>query len=135
MQLLNHVWLLVTPWTTRLPCPSLSPRACSNSCYGVGDAIQPCSPQSSPSLPAFNLSRHQSFPIIQLFSQGGQSIGASASASFLPMNIQGWFPLELTGLTSLQSKGLSRVFSNTIVWKHQFFVAKTSIWSNSLQEN
>ena len=67
--------------------------------------------------------RSESFPMIQLFTSGGQSIGASASASVLPMNIQGWFPLGLTGLISLQSKGLSRVFSNTTVRKHQFFGA------------
>ena len=62
-----------------------------------------------------------SFPMSQFFESGGQSVGASASASVLPMNIQDWFPLELTGLISLQSKGLSRVFSNTTVQKHQFF--------------
>ena len=66
-----------------------------------------------------------------LFTSGGQSIGASASASVLPMNIQGWFPLELTGLISLQSKGLSRVFSNTTVQKHLFFSTQSSVWSNS----
>ena len=66
-----------------------------------------------------------------LFLSGGQSIGASASASVLPMNIQDWFPLGLTSLISLQSKGLSRVFSNTIVWKHQFFTAQLSLWFNS----
>ena len=62
---------------------------------------------------------------------GGQSIGASASPSVLPMNIQGWFPLGLTGLISLQSKRLSRVFSNTTIWKHEFFSAQSSLWSNS----
>ena len=74
------------------------------------DAIQPSHPLSSPSPPAFNLSQHQakSFPVSQLTASGGQRIGASASV--LPMNIQGWFPLELIGLISLQSKGLSRVF-------------------------
>ena len=65
-----------------------------------------------------------------LLASGGQSIGASALASALPMNIQGWFPLELTGLISLKSKGLSRVFSTTIQ-KHQFFGTKSSLWSNS----
>ena len=71
------------------------------------------------------------FPMSQFFPSGGQSIGASASASVLPMNIQDWFPLGLTGLISLQSKGLSRVFSNTTVQKHQFFRAQLSSWSNS----
>ena len=72
-----------------------------------------------------------SFPMIWLITSGNQSIGASASASVLPMNIQGWFPLGLTGLTSLLSKGLSRVFSNTVVQKHQFFSTQSSLWSNS----
>ena len=72
-----------------------------------------------------------SFPINQLFTSGGQSIGASASVSVPSMNIQEWFPLGLTGLTSLQSKGLSRVFSNTTVQKHQFFGAHPSLWSKS----
>ena len=66
-----------------------------------------------------------------IFLSGGQSIGVSASASVLPMNIQGWFPLGLTGLIFLQPKGLSRVFSNTTVQKHQFFSAQPSLWSNS----
>ena len=65
-----------------------------------------------------------------LFQSGGQGIGASYSASVLPMNIQSWFPLELTGLISLQSKGLSRVFSSTMVQKHQFFSTQPSLWSN-----
>ena len=68
-----------------------------------------------------------SFQMSQLFSSGGQSIRVSASASVLPVNIQGWFPLELTGLISLQGKGLSRVFSNTAVQKHQFFRAQLSL--------
>ena len=67
------------------------------------------------------------FPMSQLFESGGQSIRASASASVLPMNIQGWFPLGVTGLISLLSKGLSRVFSSTTVQKHQFFSAKSSL--------
>ena len=78
------------------------------------------------------------FPSIMVFSNESalrqrcsQSIGASASASILPMNIQDWFPLGLTGLISLLSKGLSRVFSSTIVWRHQFFGAQPSLWSNS----
>ena len=92
--------------------------------HWVGDAIQPSSPLSFSSPPAFYLSQHQSlFPVSWLLTSGGQSIeaSASASASVLPMNIQGWFLLELTGLISLLSKGLSRVFSNTTVQKHQFF--------------
>ena len=79
----------------------------------------------------------QSFPpsgfflMNRLFASGDPSIGASTSASVLPMNIQGWLPLRLTGLISLQSKGLSRVFSNTTVQKHQFFSTQPSLWSNS----
>ena len=73
----------------------------------------------------------RSFPMSQFFATHGQSIVASASASVLPMNMQGWFPLGWTSLISLQSKGLSRVFSNATVWKHQFFSAQPSLWSNS----
>ena len=72
-----------------------------------------------------------SFPVCWLFTSGGQNIGASVSASVFPMNIQDWFPLGLTSWNSLQSKELSRVFSNTTVQKHQFFVAQPSFWSNS----
>ena len=82
--------------------------------HKVSDAIQSSHPLSSPSPPAFNLSQHQG-PMSQFFISGGPSIGVSASASILPMNIQDWFPLGLTGLISLQSKGLLRVFSNTTV--------------------
>ena len=73
-----------------------------------------------------------SFPVSHLFASGAQSIGTSVSASVLPMNIQDWFPLGLTSLISLQSKRLSRVFSSTTVWKHQFFRPQPSLWSNSL---
>ena len=73
----------------------------------------------------------ESFPVSQLFTYSGQSFGASASASVLSVFIHGWFPLVLTGLISLQSKGLSRVFSNTTIWKHQFFSAQPSLWSSS----
>ena len=72
-----------------------------------------------------------SFPVSWFFTSGGQSIGVSASASVLPMNAQDWFPLGWTGWISLQSKGLSRVFSNTTVQKHQFFGTQPSLWSNS----
>ena len=67
------------------------------------------------------------FPLSQLFASCGQSIGASTLATVLPMNIQGWFLFRLTGLISLQSKGLSRVLSNTTIWKHQFFITQTSL--------
>ena len=114
----------------RPPCPSLTPRAWSNSCPWVSDAIQPSHPLSSPS-PAFNLSSIRVFSNEWLFSSGGQNIGASASASVLPMDIQGWFPLGLTGLISLLSKGLSRVFSSTAVQKQWLFGTQPSSWSNS----
>ena len=99
---------------TRLPCPSPTPGACSNSC----PPSQWCHPTISSSVIPFS-SCLQSFPasasflMSQFFASGGQSIGASAIASVLPMNIQDWYPLGLTGWISLQSKGLSRVFSNT----------------------
>ena len=99
--------------------------------HRVDDSIQPSHPLSSPSPPAPNPSQHQSFPMSQLFAWGGQSIGVSASASVLPMNTQGWSPLGWTGWTSLQSKGLARVFSSTTVQKHQFFGAQLSSQSNS----
>ena len=97
--------------------------------HQVGDAIQPSHPLSSPfsylqSFPALG-----SFPVSQFFVSGGQSIGASASV--LPMNTQDWSPLRWTGWISLQSKGLSRVFSNTTVQKHQFFGAQLSLWYSS----
>ena len=77
------------------------------------------------------LPRIRVFLVNQFFASGGQSIGVSASTPVLPMNIHGWFPLGLTGLISLQSKGLSRIFSNTTIWKHHFFSAQPSLWSNS----
>ena len=102
-------------WNTRLPCPTLSPRVCTLMSIELRHSMSSYSscPQSFPA--------SGSFPKSQLFTWGGQNIGASASASVLPMNIQHWFPLRSTGLISLQSKGLSRVFSNTTVRRHQFF--------------
>ena len=116
----------------RLPCPSLTPGSCSNS----WPSSRWCHPTISSSVIPFSycLQSFQAsglFQINQFFSSGGQRIGVSASASVLPMNIQDWFPLEWTGWISLQSKGLSRVFSNTTVQKHQFFGAQLSSQSNS----
>ena len=100
--------------------------------HWVSDAIQPSHPRSSPSPPApQSLPASESFPISQFFTSGGQSIGVSALASFLPKKSQGWSPSEWTGWISLQSKGPSRVFSNTTVQKHQFFSAQPSSQSNS----
>ena len=93
--------------------------------HWVSDATQPSHPLPSPSPPTFNLSQHQSFPMSQFFTSCGQSIGASASV--LTMNTQDWFPLGWTGWISLQSKGLSRVFSNTTIQKHQMFGAQLSL--------
>ena len=110
----------------RLPCPSPTPRACSNSC----SLSQWCHPTISSSVIPFSFCLQSfpvsgSFPMSQFFTSGDQSIGVSASV--LPMNIQDWFPLGWTGWISLQSKGLSRVFSNTTVQKHQFFKAQLSL--------
>ena len=94
-----------------------------------------CHPSISSSVIPFSCSQSfpasGSFPTSRLFASGGQSIGVSALAKILPVNIQGWFPSGLTSLISLQSKGLSRVFSSTTIWKHQFFSAQTSLWSSS----
>ena len=116
----------------RPPCLSPTPRVHSNSCPlsrwchpAISSSVVPFSPCPQ-SLPATG-----SFPMSQLFAWGGQSIGVSASASVLPMNTQDWSPLKWTGWIFLQSKGLSRVFSNTIVQKHQFFGAQPSSQSNS----
>ena len=95
--------------------------------HWVSDAIKLSHPLSSPSPPAFNLSPSGSFQMSQLFAWGGQCIGVSASASVLPMNTQDWSPLRWTGWISLQSKWLSRIFSNTIAQKHQFFCAQLSL--------
>ena len=129
VQSLSHVQLFVTPWTVnaRLPCPSPSLRVCSNSC----SLSQWRHPTISSSAVPFSscprsFSVSGSFPMTQLFISGGQRIGASASASVLLMNIQGWFPLGLTGLISLLSKELSRVFSSTTIQKYQFFSAQPS---------
>ena len=116
----------------RFPCPSLSPRGYSNSC----PLSRWCHPTISSSVIPVSSRLHSfpasgSFPMSQFFTSGGQSIGVCASASVLPMNIQDWFPLGLTSLISLLFKGLSRIFSNTTVQKHQFFGTQLSLSSNS----
>ena len=108
------------------------PELAQTQLHWVGDAIQPSHPLLSPSpscLQSFPASGY--FQMSQFFTSGGQSIGVSASASVLPMKIQDWFPLGLTGLISFWSKGLSRIFSNTTVQKDQFFYAQPSLWSKS----
>ena len=129
----SRVRLFATLWThnTRLPCPlptpGVHPNPCSSSwwCHPtISSSVVPFStcPQSFPA--------SGSFPMSQLFALGGQNIGVSASTSALPMNTQDWSPLGWTGWISLQAKGLSRVFSNTTVQKHQFFSAQLSSQSN-----
>ena len=126
VQSLSRERLFVTTWMqqARLTCPSLSPRAYSNSCplnqwcyHSIASFVAQFScPQYFPT--------SKSFPVNQFFTSGGQSIGASASPLVLPVNIQGQIPLGLTGLISVLSNRLSRVFSNTTIWKHQFFNAQ-----------
>ena len=116
----------------RLPCSSTTPRAYSNSCplsRWCHPTISSSVIHFSPCLQSFPASG--SFTVRQFFTSDGQSFEVSASASVLPMNIQDWFPLRLTGLISLQSKELSRVFSLTTVWKHQFFGTWLSLWASS----
>ena len=124
----NSLWLR---WLqhARFPCPSPTPKDYSNSCplcwwcqATIAYSVFPfsCHLQSFPASGSFQMS--------QFFTLGGQSIGVSASASVLPMNIQDWSPLGCTGWISLQSKGLSRVFSNTTVQKHQLFGSLTQLW-------
>ena len=120
VQSLSRVWLFVTHELqhARLPCPSLSPWVCSNSC----PLSQWCHPTISFSVTPFSscprfFPESGSFIVSRLFTSSGQSIWAS----LLPMNIQGWLPLGLTGLISTRSKGLSRVFYSTTIWKHRFF--------------
>ena len=139
VQLLSHVQLFETPWTAACQA-SLSvtkqhikthiheSMSCSNSC----PLSQWCRPTISSSVIPFSYHLQSfpesgSFPMSQFFPSGDQSIRVSDSASVLPMNIQDWFPLGLTGLISLLSKGLSRVFSNTTIQKHQFFSTQLSL--------
>ena len=115
----------------RLPCPSRTPGPYSSSSL----SIKPCHPTISSSIIPFSsclqsFPASKSFPMHQLLTSGDQSIWVSVSASVLPMNTQDWFPLGLTGLISLQSKGLSRVLSNNTVQKYQFFSAQLSLQSN-----
>ena len=130
--MLSHVQLFVILWMqyARYPCRSVSPRFCWNPC----PLSWWCYPTISSSVALFSCSQsfptQRSFPLSQHFPSGGQCTGASASAAVLPMNIQGWFPIGLTALISLQSKGLSRVLPTTTIQKEQFFSTQPSLWSN-----
>ena len=129
---LSHVWLSansMSPNTIGFPVLHQLPELAQTHVHQVGDAIQPTHPviPFSSHLQSFP----GSFPVSQFFASDGQSIGISASASVLPKNIQDWFPLGWTGWNSLQSKGLSRVFSNTTLQRHLFFHSQLSLWSNS----
>ena len=134
VQLLSRIWLFATPWTAAHQSSQSFTISQTLLKFMSIESVMPsnhlilCHPLLllPQSLPA-----SESFPMSQLFAWGGQSIGVSASASVLPMNIQGWFPLGLTGLISLLSKVLSRVFSNTTVQKHQFFSTQFYSQSNS----
>ena len=130
VQLLSCFWLFATPWIPegRPPCPSPTPKVYPNSCplsqwchLTISSSVVPF----SSSLQSFPVSG--SFQICQLFASGGQSTGVLSSTSDLPVNTQDWYPLGWTGWISLQSKGLSRVFSNTTVQKHQFFCTQLSL--------
>ena len=133
VQSLSRIQLFATPWIAeRQASLSITTSGVhSNSC----PSSRWCHPAISSSVIPFScpqsLPASESFPMSQLFAWGGQSTGVSASASFLPKNTQDWSPLGWTGWISLQSKGLSRVFSNTTVQKHQFFGALLSSQSNS----
>ena len=134
LQLLSRVRLFVTPWIAARQASLSVTNSWSSLKLTSIESVMPSShlilccpfffcPQSLPA--------SESFPMSQLFAWGGQNTGVSALASFLPKNTQGWSPLERTGWISLQSKGLSRIFSNTTVQKHQFFSTQLSSQSNS----
>ena len=134
VQLLSCVWLSATPWAAARQASLSFTISLSLLKFMFIESMMPsrhlilC--RTLLLLPSIFLSIRV-FPMSQFFASGGQSIGVSASASVLPVNIQDWFPLGWTSWISLQSKGLSRVFSNTTVQKHQFFSAQPSLWSNS----
>ena len=132
VQSLSCVRLFVTPWSAACQASSSITNCQSLPKPMSIDSLmpsQPSHPLASPSPPALNLSQHQG--LLKWVSSSHQVVGVSASTSVLPMNTQGWSPLGWTSWISLQSKGLSRVFSNTTVQKHQFFSAQLSSWSNS----
>ena len=140
VQLLNHVWYFVIPWTAALqaslsinnsgarpPCPSPTPGLTQTHVNWVSDASQPSHPLLSPSPPASNLSQHGVFSSESALGIRGPKYWSLSFSIVLPMSTQDWSPLRWTGWISLQSKGLSRVFSSTTVQKHQFFSAQLSL--------
>ena len=135
VQSLSHIWLFTTPWNAARQASLSFTISWSLLKFMTIESVMPsnhlilCHPLLLP--PSVFASKYQSFPLSQLFASGGHGLGASSSASALPVNIQGWFPLGLTGLISLQSKGPSRVFSSTTVWKHQFLGAQPFLSSSS----
>ena len=135
VQSLSHVRVFATPWITACqaslssPSPGVHSNSCPSSWWCHPTILSLCRPLLL--LPPIPPSIRGIFSMSQLFTWGGQSTGVSASAAVLPMNIQDWSPLGWTGWISLQSKGLSRVFFNTTVQKHQFFGAQLSSQSNS----
>ena len=137
VQSLSRVRLFATPWiAARQASLSITISQSSLRLMSITHLCPWCHPTISSSVTPFSscpqfLPASESFPMSQLFTCGGQSIGVSALASFLPKNTQGWSPSEWVGWISLQSKGLSRVFSNTKLQKHQFFGAQLSSQSNS----
>ena len=127
-----HVWLLATQWTA----PRQASLSFTNSWsllkfMPIESVMLSISSSATPFSCPQSFLASESFPVSQFSTSGGQRIGVSALASVLPMNSQGWFPLGLTGLISLLSKGLSRVFSSPTIQKHQFFGTLLSLWSNS----
>ena len=124
VQLLSRVWLFVTPWITGLPVHHQLPEFTQTHVHLVGDAIQPFHPLSSPSPPAPNPSQHQGLLQWVNSSHEVAKVLVSALASFLPKKSQGWSPLEWTGWISLQSKGLSRIFTNTTVQSINFLALR-----------
>ena len=135
VQLLSSIRLFVTSWSVACQAPLSSTISWSLLKHMSTEVVMLLTFSSSATPFSFCLQSFPtsgSFPVSQLFASHDQSIGALASASVLPMNIQGWFPLELTGLISFQSKGLSRVFfSSTVIQKYQFFSFQPSLWFNS----
>ena len=138
VQSLSSVWLFAIPWTAAHQVSLVhyqTPKLAQTHVHWVGDAIQPSHPLWPPSSPALHLPQAQGLfqwvcslhQVAKVF----RSTGASASASVLSMNIQGWFPLGVTSLITLQSNWRSTVFSSTTVQKHQFFSAQLTLWSNS----